>query len=259
MAGSGPNSTASAATTAAPVGVTSSTLRSTPYSGAPRSSSSVAGAGSGRRPCALLDQPARRGQRRAGQLVDVEILERQRDAADVADRIQRADLVEVDGLRRDVVHAALGPRERGEHRVRPLERAGGKRGAVEQRTHVRPPAMDVVLLLGEYRHASRREPVTRHRAGLERQSVERQRGQAGLHVVVVRAGIEQGAEQHVAGDAGDGVHVRQAAHAPPPAERAIRAAIVPAPKPSSMLTTATPAAQEVSIASSAERPPKLAP
>ena len=33
--------------------------------------------------------------------------------------------------------------------------------------------------------------------------------------------------------------------------RAIRAAIVPAPKPSSMFTTATPAAQEVSIASSA--------
>src|SRR5439155_18067728 len=38
----------------------------------------------------------------------------------------------------------------------------------------------------------------------------------------------------------------------PPADRAIRAAIVPAPKPSSMLTTATPAAQETSMASSAE-------
>ena len=43
------------------------------------------------------------------------------------------------------------------------------------------------------------------------------------------------------------------------APRAIRAAIVPAPKPSSMLTTATPAAHEVIIASSALTPPKVAP
>jgi hypothetical protein len=39
----------------------------------------------------------------------------------------------------------------------------------------------------------------------------------------------------------------------------MRAAIVPAPKPSSMLTQATPAAQEESIASSAVTPPKEAP
>ena len=39
----------------------------------------------------------------------------------------------------------------------------------------------------------------------------------------------------------------------------MRAAIVPAPKPSSMPTTARPAAQEESIASSAVSPPSAVP
>ena len=64
----------------------------------------------------------------------------------------------------------------------------------------------------------------------------------------VGAGVEQRAEQHVAGDAGRrsrGTATRLTRA--PPAERAIRAAIVPAPNPSSMLTTASPAAHETSI------------
>ena len=44
-----------------------------------------------------------------------------------------------------------------------------------------------------------------------------------------------------------------------PLWRAIRAANTPAPKPLSMLQTATPGAHEFSIPSSAARPPKLAP
>ena len=59
------------------------------------------------------------------------------------------------------------------------------------------------------------------------------------------------------GDAADAVDVEDAAHARHC--RAIRAAIVPAPKPSSMFTTATPAAHEVIIASSALTPPNVAP
>ena len=70
------------------------------------------------------------------------------------------------------------------------------------------------------------------------------------------AGVDQRAEQHVARDTADAVDVERAAHA---ALRAIRAAIVPAPKPSSMFTTATPAAHEVIIASRAETPPNVAP
>ena len=56
-AAAGRTSPASAATSAAPVGVTSSLSISTPCSGAPRSSSSVAGAGSGSRPCAASTKP----------------------------------------------------------------------------------------------------------------------------------------------------------------------------------------------------------
>jgi hypothetical protein len=75
----------------------------------------------------------------------------------------------------------------------------------------------------------------------------------------VRARVEQGAEQHVARDAGEAVEVERPRHAAAPAERAIRAAIVPAPKPSSMFTTATPAAHEHSMDSSAVTPENAAP
>ena len=75
----------------------------------------------------------------------------------------------------------------------------------------------------------------------------------------VGPGVEQRAEQHVAGDTADAVEVQRGRHAGAAAERAMRAAIVPAPKPSSMLTTATPAAHEHSIASSALTPPSAAP
>ena len=89
------------------------------------------------------------------------------------------------------------------------------------------------------------------RAGLDRQALDAEPAQ-----VDRRARVEQRAEQHVAGDAADAVDVEDPAHA---ARLAIRAAIVPAPNPSSMFTTATPAAHEVIIASSALTPPNVAP
>ena len=76
----------------------------------------------------------------------------------------------------------------------------------------------------------------------------------------VGSSVEQGGEQHVAGDPADAVEMEEAAQpSAPAADRAIRAAIVPAPRPSSMLTTATPAAQLHSIESSAVTPPRAAP
>ena len=68
----------------------------------------------------------------------------------------------------------------------------------------------------------------------------------------LRAGVEQRRQQHVAREPADAVEVRDPAHSRP---RAIRAAIVPAPRPSSMPTTASPAAQDASIAFSAVVPP----
>ena len=84
-----------------------------------------------------------------------------------------------------------------------------------------------------------------------------QAAEALAHGPLVGARVQQRGEQHVAGDARDAVDVED--HDAPPAARAMRAAIVPAPKPSSMLTTASPAAHELSIASSAETPPKAEP
>ena len=79
------------------------------------------------------------------------------------------------------------------------------------------------------------------------------------HALGAGAGVDQRGQQHVAGGAGDAVDVGDAGHEAPAARRAMRAAIVPAPKPSSMFTQATPAAHDESIASSAVTPPNEAP
>ena len=77
--------------------------------------------------------------------------------------------------------------------------------------------------------------------------------------VHVRARIQEGGNEHVAGKSADAVEIRDSAQSVPAAARAIRAAIVPAPNPSSMSTTARPAAQEHSIARSAVSPPRAEP
>ena len=82
--------------------------------------------------------------------------------------------------------------------------------------------------------------------------VDPRRGERLAHGRDIGARIEKRREQHVAGRAADAVDVQD--HRAPPALRAMRAAIVPAPKPSSMLTTASAAAHELSIASSAATP-----
>ena len=75
------------------------------------------------------------------------------------------------------------------------------------------------------------------------------------------AEIDERGHRHVAGDAGAGLEVQVQA-----AQRLHRsrfrlsiAAIWPAPKPLSMFTTAMPAAHELSIDSSAAKPPRFAP
>ena len=64
--------------------------------------------------------------------------------------------------------------------------------------------------------------------------------------------VEERREQHVAGQASHAVEVGDPAQSRP---RAIRAAIVPAPSPSSMPTTASPAAHDASMALRAVVPP----
>ena len=205
-----------------------------------------------------LDEPAADGQRGAHDPVDVQRLERQGDAAHLPDRIDGADLVEVHLLGIDGVDPRLGVGEPPERLLRDRARPRGKLRGVDQGADRAPVPVRLLAraIDGGVRGA---HGVSRHllRAQLEPLDAEpRQRRADRLRI---GARVEQGAEQHVAGDSRHAVEVEDPGHAPPPAERAIRAAIVPAPKPSSILTTATPAAQETSIDSSAVTPDSAAP
>ena len=140
-AGAGRSASASAATSAAPVGVTSSSSISTPCTGAPRSSSSVAGAGSGRRPCAASTKPRPIGSGEQIDAVDAERLERERDADHLADGVDRADLVEVHGLGLDTVDLPLGVREPPERLLRP-GRAPAREGRARRSRPGSTPSRD---------------------------------------------------------------------------------------------------------------------
>ena len=82
-----------------------------------------------------------------------------------------------------------------------------------------------------------------------------------VHALHKGAGLRQQLQQS------RGEHIPRRAHGTVKIQRfhrfasiwLIRPARKPAPKPLSILTTATPLAQELSIASNADRPPKLAP
>jgi hypothetical protein len=100
-------------------------------------------------------------------------------------------------------------------------------------------------------------PLDAGHADLDRPKLEQ--GRDSFERLARGARVEQGSEEHVSGETADTVEVEQPAHGPPPAARARRAAIVPAPNPSSMSTTASPAAHEQSIARSAVSPPRAEP
>ena len=205
-----------------------------------------------------LDEPAADRQRRADDAVDAQVLQRERDAAHLADRVDGADLVEVHLLGIDVVDPRLGVGEPPERLLRALARPLRQARGVDQRADRAPVALRLPWrgVDGRVRGADR---VPRHRLGAQLEPLDAEPGQPGADPLRVGAGVQERAEQHVAGDPGHAVEVEDPAHAALPAARAIRAAIVPAPKPSSMLTTATPAAHEISIECSAVMPLSAAP
>ena len=86
------------------------------------------------------------------------LLERERDAADLADRVDGADLVEVDALGVDAVDAPLGVREPPERLLRARARALRQAGGVDLRADRRPVA---VRLARRAADASRASPRSR--------------------------------------------------------------------------------------------------
>ena len=96
------------------------------------------------------------------------------------------------------------------------------------------------------------DPLALHTLDVDPNALDAERRGNAAEFLELRACVEQRREEHVAGETADAVEVGDSGHSLP---RAMRAAIVPAPSPSSMPTTASPAAQEASIALSAVVPP----
>ena len=151
----------------------------------------------------------------------------------------------------------LGAGEPGEHVQGTGPHLVGEGSRLHQTPDVRPGAVHVA---GRHLHVDpgRSQPGPGHGRPAETYRLDVERVDRGLHGRERRTGADQGAEHHVAADAGRRVEPRDAVvsgHARTSARRATRAAKTPAPKPLSMLQTVTPGAQELSIASSAARPP----
>ena len=140
-----------------------------------------------------------------------------------------------------------------------LGRARGHRGGVDQPAHVGQMAVDVLLVRHHDVDAARGDAVPRRPPDAQVEALDAEPAHVLGHALLARAGVDQRRQQHVARGAGDAVDVGDARHDAPAARRAMRAAMVPAPKPSSMLTQATPAAHDESIASSAVTPSSDAP
>ena len=237
MRGSGPKPSASAATSAAPVGVTSSSSISTPWIGAPRSSSSVAGAGSGSVPWAASTKPRPigSGEHSTCSTFSDSSASATPTTSPIASIAPTSWKCTRSGSMPWILPSAMARRLNASW-ARCFARVG-EVGRVDQRADRRPVTVRLLGRAGDGR-GRRGDPVALGLAGLDLQVDGAQ--------VDLRARVDQRAEEHVARDAADAVDVEDHSDC-----LAIRAAIVPAPNPSSMLTTATPAAQETSIAFSA--------
>lgn len=119
---------------------------------------------------------------------------------------------------------------------------------------------------GRIHHAQVRGPHLRPRHGGDLDAhggPAEPRGHGGKLRGGDQPGVDERGGEHVARHAGDALEKQDPAHrGAPAASRTARTtwhAAKPAENPLSMLVTVTPGAQQLSIASSALRPPKLAP
>ena len=160
--------------------------------------------------------------------------------------------MEVDVVRRHAVDAALDLGEAPERLERARANTLGQVGRLDE-------LADLAVVRGVRDRRRRRFarwsapiPCRSTRSTPISTPVDAERGRDAAKRLELGARVEERREQHVAGEPADAVEVRDAAQSRP---RAIRAAIVPAPSPSSMPTTASAAAHEASIALSAVVPP----
>ena len=179
----------------------------------------------------------------------------------------RAHLVEVHLRGRSPVQPALHLGQAGEGGQGPLAGPVGQAGLGDE-THDVGVGADHLGVAGPHPHVGAGQPGPQHGHGLERPAADGQGDQLALDQRQVGAGVDQAAEGHVAGDAGEAVppgdrrHDRPVFPATPSTTAAgarMRATAQAAPNPLSMPTTTSPEAHEASMASRAVTPPRPAP
>ncbi len=198
--------------------------------------------------------PQREGRRH--HVRDAEEVDRGGDADGVHDGVQAADLVQMDVLGAAVVQGGL-------HLGDAAYRGGGDVG---DRGGLRTAHMFQQLggaafgrgVVDRHHGTSTDDPVGLDVLHIELPPAKSGAGHGLADFAERCAEIEQCGQQHVAGQPGDRVepenHGRSLV-----AACASRWAAMAAPKPESMLTTVSPAAHDVSMASSAVRPSSAAP
>ena len=168
------------------------------------------------------------------------------------ERVVASHLVEVDLVEGDAVAGGLDLRQHREGGEGATPDSLGERGRLQQRADRRiRPGRAVVDDPDE--GPGRPQPAAGHGLDAETPPLEAEAGEEPAHVVEPGARVEQRAEDHVAGHARGAAEPDRGA----PAHRrgsSARTTAMAAPKPLSMPTTVTPAAQDESIDSSAVTP-----
>jgi hypothetical protein len=174
-------------------------------------------------------------------------------AAHVDQCVDATQLVELHVVDGDAVDSRLGGREPREHAHGGLADAPHEFALLEDLPDGGPrPRRDAWR--GDDIHVQRRDAVTLDPLDDDLDRVDPESLGNLVEPGSLGSCIQQSPEQHVAGEASDTVEIQRARHGSPAPARAIVAAMVPAPNPSSIPTTANPAAQELSMALSAVRP-----
>ena len=177
-------------------------------------------------------------QRRGDDPIGAEPLEREDAADDVDDRVERADFVQVDVVDRHLVDVRFDRREPAEQRDRAIARRRRQRRAGDQPLDLGDVPVRMVLRArargrprGRTGPRGRARPP-RHAAGTcssschcvaaiarsltrdadDRVVVETQAAERVAHGLERHAGVEAGAEEHVARDAGEAVEIKDGGH-----------------------------------------------
>ena len=202
-----PNESASVTAMAAPVGVVNSAAGPSTYAGTRSTRRAVAGAGTGSTPCAACTVPLPEVERRANDALDAEGVEADRRADDIRDRVERADLVEVNLFERNVMSPsfdlAQAPKDSsrvGLYLVRQSALAD----------HLLDRAERAMALAAAGRldgHVRCRQPAALGCGNSEHDSFELQLRQLRAQQLEVKSGIDQGAQHHVPGNARETIEI----------------------------------------------------